>query len=170
MSCIWLEQRQGVWQSRTLTTGRLLPGEEIGAPGIALVSLASSSALLAREFVRIRINGESVVAGVRMLDHRDEILIGRKLFYFSTQTAPQVVVYSATEGQRLPICGICRGPLRDGMTGVCCPGCNRWYHQQDASGELSAKPCWTYAPQCRFCKHPTAFDTEGMWQPGDDRD
>ena len=69
------------------------------------------------------------------------------------------------EAARSPTCPLCRGPVRDGDRAVQCPGCGRWFHQTDAAEGKPAKPCWTYAPTCRFCNHPTALGGEHGWRP-----
>ena len=63
--------------------------------------------------------------------------------------APVVVPFVPVQGQRLPTCPICRGPIRAGMEAVQCPGCGgdlehvRW----DNGGEKIACTNW------RECKY-----------------
>ena len=147
MSSIWREHTPGQWQA--------MP--KLAHEGIALVEMPGGALLLVRDSVRVRVNG-----GVRVLDHRAEILVGADRLLFSAQSAPLVTMFALAVDGRLPVCPICRGPIRDGMQAVACPGCGRWFHQ------LDAKPCWTYAPTCRFCQHPTALDEAAAWRPGGD--
>jgi len=163
MACIWM-QRGGRWQARAVLSGRLLPGEDVDLPGVAFLAQRQGAALLVRPGVRVRVNGEPVLGDLRLLEHRDEVLIGSVRVYFSQEATPAVVAFHLAEGQRPPICPICRGPVRDGMA-VQCPGCGRWFHQRPASDDQPAKPCWTYAPTCRFCSHPTALTSDAAWQP-----
>lgn len=134
----------------------------LGMRGMEIVTLQDNgqrlSALLVERGARVRVNGLPVVGGLWLLEHRDEILIDSKRLHFSTQTAPEMVTYRQGDS-RPPVCAICRGPIRDEMPAVRCPGCCRWFHQ------LESRPCWTYAAECRFCKHPTAFDAQATWKP-----
>ena len=150
MSCIWREQTPGQW----------LATRELSQEGVGLVELPGAALLLVRPGVRVRINGEPVPGGVRVLDHRDEILVGADRLLFSAQSAPLITTFALAPEQRPPVCPICRGPVRDGMPTVACPGCGRWFHQ------LDEKPCWTYAPTCRFCQHPTPLEEGSTWRPG----
>ena len=120
---------------------------------------------MVRPDVWVRVNGQAILGGLRVLEHKDEVLLSETRLYFSMESNPIVAVYRLFENGRAPICPICRGPIRDGMQAVQCPGCGRWFHQLDAEGDRLAKTCWTYAPKCRFCSHPTAFDTESAWRP-----
>jgi hypothetical protein len=166
MSCIWQENQPGQWSASPLAVGRLLQGEDLGIAGIALLALRQGgSALLVRPGVWARVNGEPVLGGLRLLEHKDEILAGAARLCFSQETTPVVVHFHAVTGQRLPICPVCRGPVREDNQAVACPGCGRWFHQLDADGDRPAKPCWTYAPTCRFCNHPTAFAASAAWRP-----
>ena len=152
MSTIWREQSPGEWRAT----------RRIDHEGVGLVEVPGGAVLLVRDGVRVRVNGEPVPGGVRVLDHRDEILVGGDRLLFSAQTAPLVTAFASEPDQRLPVCAVCRGPVREGMRAVACPGCGRWFHQ------LDDKPCWTYAPTCRFCQHPTPLDEAATWRPGGD--
>ena len=152
MSSIWQELAPGQWEAMS----------ELAHEGVGLVEMPGGAMLLVREGVRVRVNGEPVLGGVRVLDHRDEILVRTDRFLFSAQTAPLVIPFAPAPDQRPPVCPICRGPVRAGMQAVACPGCGRWFHQ------LDDKPCWTYAPTCRFCQHPTPLDEAATWRPGGD--
>jgi hypothetical protein len=165
MSCLWIEAVAGEWVPHTVPPGRPVAGEDLGVPGIALLVLPRQGAvLLARDGVWVRVNGEPVPGGMRILEHADEVLVEDVRLVFSQQGAPVVVTFTAAEGQRLPTCPVCRGPVRAGMQAVQCPGCGRWFHQHEGEGQ-PARPCWTYAAACRFCQHPTAFDAEAAWRP-----
>jgi hypothetical protein len=164
MSCLWLEGAPGQWTPRTVPAGRPVAGEDLGVPGIALLVLPRQGAvLLARDGVWVRVNGEVVLGGMRILEHKDEVLVEDVRVVFSQESTPVVVAFAAGAG-RAPTCPICRGPICDGMPAVQCPGCGRWFHQVEGEGR-PAKPCWTYAATCRFCQHPTAFAAEAGWRP-----
>jgi hypothetical protein len=164
MSCIW-QERAGQWQARAIVGGRLLVGEELELPGVGVAPMRQGAALLVRPGVRVRVNGEPVLGGLRLLEHKDELLVGTRRLFFSAETTPVVVIFQLAAGQRAVVCPICRGPVRAGMQTVQCPGCGRWFHQREATADQPAKPCWTYAPTCRFCKHPTSFAAEAAWRP-----
>jgi hypothetical protein len=136
-----------------------------GFEGIAFVSLPRGAALLVRPGVRVRVNGEPVLGGLRLLEHKDEILVGSTRLFFSVESAPLVTLFQPSGGERVPVCPICRGPVREGVQAVECPGCGRWFHQTEATTDRPAKPCWTYASTCRFCNHPTSFAADAEWRP-----
>ena len=164
MSSLWRQSPEGVWETISLS-------REAGRPFLldadaALVGVGRGAdrtvALLPRGAAAARVNGLPIIGGLRVLDHQDEILIGRQRFIFSTESTPQLArFHHQGEGKR-PSCPICRGPLADGDDAVQCPGCGRWYHQ------LAMRPCFTYAPQCRFCRHPTALTGGAVWHPEQD--
>ena len=159
MSCLWIETAPGQWVSRVRVAGRPTNGEDLGVPGIALLALPRRGAvLLARPGVWVRVNGEPVLGGMRLLEHKDEVLAGEARCVFSQQSVPVVVAFSPAEGARPPTCPVCRGVVGPSLS-VQCPGCGRWFHQE------GARACWTYAAACRFCNHPTAFDDEAAWRP-----
>ena len=161
MSSLWRQSPGGAWEAAALAAE---PGPPYRlAPDVALVGFGRGAdggvALLARSGAAVRVNGLAILGGLRLLDHQDEILIGRQRFFFSTESTPQVATFRHEGEGRRPSCPICRGPLGDGDSAVQCPGCGRWYHQ------VAARPCFTYAPQCRFCRHPTALTGAAIWRP-----
>jgi hypothetical protein len=169
MSCIWQEISGQPWRAEPVLTDKLLRGERLGVPGLIIFGLAHGAErgalLMARPGLWVRVNGLPVLGCLHVLEHKDEILVASQRFYFSLETKPVIATYHIPEGSRAAICPICRGPIKDGSTAVQCPACSRWYHQIDATEGRQAKPCWTYAPTCRFCSHPTAFDAEASWRP-----
>jgi hypothetical protein len=106
----------------------------------------------------IRIGGEALPAGLRVLRDRDEIRTpdGGRLF-FSTEAL--VAVRPFESPGRDVFCGRCRQRITAGAPAVRCPGCGVWYDQHD---EL---PCWTYAETCAFCGRSTALDLGFAWVP-----
>jgi hypothetical protein len=161
MSCIWHAPAGTDWRSRALPAGTALAGEEVGLPGVGFLRLGGAergAALLVRPGVWARVNGAVVLGGMRLLDHKDEVLVGSARAFFSAEATPGVLAYRSAGG-RVPVCPTCRGPVRDGSGAVECPGCGRWYHQD------GPKTCWTYAPQCRFCNHPTPLTDGAAWRP-----
>lgn len=169
MSSIWKETADHGWQAVVVQAGKVLRGDELGLPGISLYGLTTGAErgalLVARPGAWVRVNGLPVPGGARVLEHKDEVLVQGGRLFFSAEGAPTVVAYHVAEGGRPATCPICRGPIKEDMTAVQCPGCGRWFHQLEAGEGRPAKPCWTYAPTCRFCNHPTALGTESAWRP-----
>src|SRR5262245_34884274 len=66
-------------------------------------------ALLAGAGVEVRANGLPVLGGLRILEHRDELLIDGQRYYFSAQSTPVVMPFRLEEGARRPTCPVCRG-------------------------------------------------------------
>jgi hypothetical protein len=160
MSCVWLEMPGQPWRAVPILATRPLTGEELGVRGVLFCGIGPGGAvLMSRPGVWVRVNGQPVLGGLRVLEHRDEVLLPGACLFFSLESTPTVSPFRVVEGGRAPTCPICRGPIREGMPAVQCPGCGRWFHQ------LDAKPCWTYAPTCRFCSHPTSFAAEAAWRP-----
>jgi hypothetical protein len=100
-----------------------------------------------------------------VLEHRDEVLVGRRRFYFSNESTPAVVIFRVQPGVRPVTCPVCRGPIKDGEQAVQCPGCGRWFHQLEPAEGKPARRCWTFAAGCRICSHPTALTGEPAWRP-----
>lgn len=121
--------------------------------------------LVANPRHHLRVNGQLVVGGIRVLDHKDEILHGANRYYFSSESKPELVIYRRQSESRPVRCPVCRGPVNNGDQVVFCPGCQRVYHQVDGSEEQSERPCWTYAASCQFCNHPTSLTGENGWRP-----
>jgi hypothetical protein len=138
------------------------------APSIALASLRKDSnagaALLVLAGTPAWVNGDPVVGGLRVLVHRDEIVVGSELYCYSAHSRPIVSAFTLAAGARRPRCGVCRMAVEDGQAAVACPQCGRLYHQLEAAGEHGAKLCWTYLPAC-LCGHPTALGADEPWRP-----
>lgn len=162
MSRLWVKGQQGDWRSHAVPAGQLLAGDGVGLPGVGLLGLRQGAALFVRAGVWVRVNGEAVLGGMRLLEHQDEVLTEAGRWYFSAQSAPVITTFSLPTGGRVPTCPVCRGPVREGEPAVQCPGCGRWAHQAEA------RACWAYAPACRFCNHPTSFADEATWRPGEE--
>jgi hypothetical protein len=159
MSSLWLEHRPKEWRSLTVPSGQLLTGRGVGLPGVGVLGLPGRAVLFVHAGTFARVNGEPVVGGMRVLEHRDEVLTEAARCFFSGESAPVVTPFVLGPGGRVPTCPVCRGPVREGMLAVACPGCGRRAHQ------LEGRACWSYAPTCRFCNHPTSFAAEATWRP-----
>ncbi len=134
----------------------VVPFDDGGKPGHVLV---------AKPRGLVRVNGMPVIGGLRALGHKDELIVGSRRMFFSSESVPVVEVYEHDRQGRRPRCPVCRAAVEDGQTVVRCPGCSRVYHQIAAADDTPEKPCWTYSPSCRFCDHPTTLSGEPTWRP-----
>jgi hypothetical protein len=164
MAHLWVqESNPSAWRvvplrcsAYALTEDRMLPAEaDFAAGGDAeLHDIGGLWVLTAAAAVRV--NGTPVFGGLRALRDRDELRIGRRHLFFSTEELPRVVAFA---GAAEPVpCGRCRQPLASGDASVRCR-CGVWHHQTD---DL---PCWTYASHCALCDQTTALDGSYRWSP-----
>jgi hypothetical protein len=169
MATVWREAEGRRWEAVTVPDGRPLDGAELGIPGIQVFRFGQGAdrgvALLARPGTAVLVNGGPLLGGFGVLEHRDEVLVGRRRLFFSTESTPAVVVFRAQAGARPCTCPVCRGAIKDGDTAVQCPGCARWFHQLEPAEGRPARRCWTFAAGCRICNHPTALTGEPSWRP-----
>lgn len=171
MSLIWRERPDGCWHPVAIPSDAPLSCSELGKESIQLLRFGHGTergvVLLARPGVWVRVNGQPVLGGVRVLEHQDEILLGsaQGRCFFSAEATPVVVPFRLDGNARPPSCPVCRGVIREGDLAVRCPGCSRWYHQLEAGEGQRAKHCWTYYPTCRFDGHPTSLDGTPVWRP-----
>lgn len=145
------EGADACWAGRDF---RIVPFRDGSAPAYALLTPAD---------VPARVNGSPVAGGIRILRHKDEMIVGSVRMFFSAESTPVVETYRHQGSGRRPRCPTCRNEALDLQTVVCCPGCARIYHQLPATDDAPAKPCWTYSPRCRFCGHPTSLSGEHTW-------
>lgn len=169
MSRLWFKAVSGDWQILGPADLRsALPADAFAAGAIDIVSFGHGSergvALVAAAAANVLAGGQPVVGGLRVLEDKDEILVGCQRLYFSTESQPELTRFALAAGVRRPKCAVCRFPLEDAQLSVTCPQCGRVYHQIPAEGEQSAKPCWTYRPQC-LCGHSTSLSGEPSWRP-----
>lgn len=175
MAHLWLHLDGGDWSAMLLNghavdisvhPPRILPGSfqlgEVTRAAVVRVGEADPPAwvLLVSAGSHVRINGFAPVAGIRVLQDRDEIrATPAGDLFFSTETLACVEEFPGSE--RTVFCGRCRQAMEKGQMAVRCPHsrCGIWYHQ---TGKL---PCWTYAPSCGFCPQPTSLDAGFSWIP-----
>ncbi len=165
MATLWRFEND-CWSPLPLARDVVLDAVNFGQAGWRLVALADKPgfALLTQPRLPVRVNGEPM-ATVLVLEHRDEIRIEGQCWCYSQHSRPQISVFHAEPGHRPLKCALCSYPFAEGDTVVACPGCGRLYHQLDATSDRDAKHCYTYAPLCRFCQHPTDLSGSGGWQP-----
>jgi len=121
------------------------------AGGEAWVALASPGTPL-------RVNGQPLLTGVRVLADRDELqIMGRGRAFFSNERLARITPYSGPD--EVVTCARCQQPIERGMVTVCCPACQRWHHQEPT------RNCWTYAATCAVCGQPTPLDAGYRWTP-----
>jgi hypothetical protein len=143
----------------------LAEGFRLGADTLAAVVRAEAGdspvwALVVAGEGDVRVNGFAPVAGLRVLQNRDEIRAAWSgALFFSTETLARVEEFAAAE--RAIFCGRCRQPMQNTQMAVRCPQCGIWYHQIPEKD----LPCWTYAPSCAFCPQPTSLDAAFDWIP-----
>lgn len=172
MGHLWVREKGSGWAVLPLDGFRVPLSAELGGGGrlpplesapASVVQVTSEGrvawVLLVADTGRVRVNGRSVPARMRVLRDQDEIRIGAQRFFFSAEERAQVREFSG-EGPGAS-CPRCKQALRKGDLSVRCPGtkCGVSYHQSE---EL---PCWTYAGVCALCGHPTALDAGFQFSP-----
>jgi len=136
---------------------RLLPTTETDDQWV-LVTEAGSS---------VRVNGVLLSLGIRVLRHRDEILVPAvsdkesRRYFFSGEC---VVVARPMPKESGPVkCPRCRKRIASGTPAVQCPNpaCGAWHHQSEAS------PCWSSGEHCSLCETPAVLKAGSRWSPED---
>lgn len=109
---------------------------------------------------RVLLNGGSLVLGLRFLRDRDEIVIRRERWFFSTEKLARIALLPESAGRGI-LCARCRQPVVPGTAMVCCPSCGAICHQRE---DL---PCWAHVEGavCPLCPQPAAFDAGFRWTP-----
>jgi hypothetical protein len=105
----------------------------------------------------VRVNGEPLDVGIRVLRDRDELRAGDRRAFFSTESLAKIVPFPG--GERPTFCPRSRLEITPGSPAVACPQCKVWHHQSE---EL---PCWTYSERCATCDQSTALDAGFRWTP-----
>ena len=113
--------------------------------------------LLARSMSAVRVNGRPVVAGIRVLRDRDEIVVGGSRSFFSTERLARVESFPGSDGAAF--CPRCKLEILKDTPALQCPGCRSWYHQREDLG------CWLYSPTCQLCPKTTPLDAGYEWEP-----
>ena len=146
-----------LWEPAALD-GAAVALAEAGEAAVRLLATGDGGwVLLARPLNSVRVNGRPVVAGLRVLRDRDEIVAGGARAFFSTERLTRVEAFPGGEGA--VFCARCRQQMETETPAVRCPGCGSWCHQRDDLG------CWLYAPACPLCDQATPLDAGYRWQP-----
>jgi Zn finger protein HypA/HybF involved in hydrogenase expression len=109
----------------------------------------------------LRINGEPLSLGLRVLKNRDSLTTPDGAHFFYTDEEPaRIEAFPGLAGGKPGTCARCRTPIAPGFPAVRCPGCGAWSHQTDSL------PCWTYegTVACPLCAHPNLLDAY-TWSP-----
>src|SRR5271166_4443417 len=108
MSSVWREVARDDWQSLPIPGAS---GVEVG--GMRFVCFGAGNergaALVLPAGATARVNGRPVLGGLRVLEHKDEVIFGRSRLFFSAESTPIVVVFRREDGARSPTCPLCRG-------------------------------------------------------------
>ena len=131
------------------------PAALLGAPGPA----DEGWVVLSEPGRRIRINGQALDSGIRVLQDRDELGVeSLGSVYFSAETLARVEPFPAFD--RRITCPRCVQPIREGDLAVRCPRCGVWHHQSDEY------PCWDYSEKCAACgDQDTDLEAGYRWSP-----
>ena len=165
MSHLW-QQINDRWEPAPLTGPALAldAGGELrpAAPGdvshLRFLAVEKDSwVLLASPAGVVRVNGDPVVAGIRVLRDRDEIVLGGARCFFSAERLARIEPFPGADGD--VICPRCKRPIAPATPAIRCPGCGTWHHQE---GERS---CFTYAPKCALCEQASDLNAGFRWQP-----
>src|SRR6266852_1023432 len=143
---VWLREGVGAsagWMRTQIPSA--IAGAEIAERNGAFVLLAEPGSGL-------RVNGKELIHGVRVLEHRDEVVDATgSLAYFSTEDPPEAVRYSGPSAK----CGRCHVSVGPESLVVKC-SCGVLYHHGEPS-------CFEYGddPRCVACGRPTRLDGSG---------
>ena len=121
-------------------------------------SMSPSWTLLGGREASLRVNGQPLALGIRVLRDRDEISIAGQRCFFSTEELARVAAFPGLA--QIVFCPRCKQKVEPGEPAVACPHCRAWHHQSDKF------PCWTYATTCALCQlQSTALDAGYSWKP-----
>ena len=154
MATVWT-QVESDWAVTSLPQARFaLRGDAGQSAVLAPVDARGPWVLLARPGSSAEVNG-AATCGIRILSHRDEIRLGDKQWYFSTERIVRAEPFAGPAGT---CCARCGEEIVPGSPAAQC-GCGLYYHQAPEWG------CFLYADICRACEAPTRLDAEYQWTP-----
>ena len=113
----------------------------------------SRAVLVSKPDTAVRINGQPMPAGLRVLSDRDEIRVNHERFYFSSRDP---LIVESRQGEAVA-CPRCSGMIEPGTPAVRCH-CGAWFHQCDE------QPCFTYGDTCPLCGGSSRLDAD-PWDP-----
>jgi hypothetical protein len=103
----------------------------------------------------VQVNGLPLLAGIHVLEDRDEIAIDGRCLFFSTEVLATMEEYTGAA----VFCPRCKQAISTGQRVVRCPRCSAVHHQTE---EL---PCFTYAPTCSLCPQLSDLNAGYQWTP-----
>ena len=103
------------------------------------------------------VNGVRLAGGVRVLQHKDHVLLGQAEACYSAESVVRVETYQDNEKI---FCPRCKLEVTPGQRIVTCPGCELVYHEDEEAGLT----CFTFAETC-VNGHSTRLDGVLRWQP-----
>lgn len=163
MSTIFQKNAKGTWCGEALLTFGAGALASKGRSFVAFVAQGRRQvAIIVRDDVAAFVNGEPVIAGLRVLTHQDEIYAPPERFFFSAEERPSIVRLERPE-DRAVRCALCRDEIGVGDEFVQCPKCGRRFHQSSGP-DADARRCFTYKETC-VCDHPTTLSGEFAWTP-----
>jgi hypothetical protein len=160
MPHLWIESDDGDWHlvplaadAHRLATGAAVESTAAAGDEALVHAFAGLWVLTGPESVRI--NGDALYGGVRVLRHADELRAGLRRVFYAEDEAPRVAPFPGADPP--PRCPRCTRPIEAGAPAVQCR-CGLWMHQSDEW------PCFSHAP-CPQCAEPTAIDDAVVWSP-----
>ena len=163
MATIFRKNAEGMWCGEALPTGDAGALASSGARFIAfLMHGRRHAAITVRDGCAAFVNGEPVIAGLRVLTHQDEIYAPPERLFFSAEERPSIVRLEMPE-DRAVRCALCRDSIGFGEEFVQCPKCGRRFHQS-SEPDADSRRCFTYKETC-VCDHPTTLSGEFAWTP-----
>src|SRR5262249_3662164 len=152
MPKLWISNQDHQWSATPLDNAEFAIGE---AALLSCGGAHKSWVLVASPQAGVRLNGQPVPLGIRVLVDRDAIAGGAdESVFFSTQESSCVAPFSK---DRAAPCARCKAEIKPGEASVKCPHCGAFHHQSEEWG------CWDYDDKCAACSQPTR-DIE-QWTP-----
>lgn len=173
MAVLWSEDSlEGRWNALLLRGRRHnlhSGGARSEGPRVRLLRSAELDdqwVLLSESDANVRVNGVPLTLGIRLLRHRDEIVLpmsvgGPHRWFFSGESVVEVQPFPAVCAPA--ICPRCQRQIAVGTPAVQCPNstCGAWYHQTEES------PCWASGEFCGLCETPAVLQAGTRWSPED---
>jgi len=141
---LWRQSEDTKWEAAPLPAkGSFALGEEAE---VAMLR-GGGCVLLARSPARV--NGSPCLP-LTVLGDRDEIRVGGREYYISTESCATVTEFVA--GEKKVCCARCKAEVTGGERIALCPYCGSAHHEE----------CWSYGPLCASCPQST---TGAGWRP-----
>jgi hypothetical protein len=107
----------------------------------------------------LAVNGY-LIPTLRVLRHKDEILVENARYYFSAESPVEVREWSEAAPGEAVLCARCHARLRGGDLVAACPSCGAVCHESE---DLA---CLSYEPECPRCGAAISMDSAKFsWTP-----